>query len=296
MPQQCTPVDISSPTYFHIFGSEISFSISPTIHNAGFKHYDLPFTYDIRESPSIDEVAGLILNKQFGGGSVTMPHKLHVHKYCTEQTDTARLIGAINTLVIKGSGENRAIIGDNTDWSGLHTIIANYSTKTRQQPNVGLVIGAGGASRAALYSMHRAGIRHIYIINRTVSVSEKVKKDFASTVNVTILPNLQNLPRMPDVIIGTVPAHVTIEDQFASIFGPRGLCIEMSYKPRQTPLLNVAQRHEGWEIVTGVEVLLSQAYDQFQLWTGREPPKEKMVEAVAEHEREQARKEKNAMR
>lgn len=295
MAQQSTSVDASSPTDFHIFGSGISFSISPTIHNSGFKYYDLPFTYDICESPRIDEVAGLILDKQFGGASVTMPHKLHVHKYCTEQTDTARLIGAINTLVVKGSDEDRSIVGDNTDWSGLHTIIANYSIKTKQQPNVGLVIGAGGASRAALYSMHKAGIRNIYVINRTVSVAEKVKKDFASAFDITILPSLQDLPRMPDIIIGTVPAHVTTEDQFASIFGPKGLCIEMSYKPRQTPLLNVAQRYEGWETVTGVEVLLSQAYDQFQLWTGREPPKEKMVEAVAEHEREQALKEKVGM-
>lgn len=295
MAQPSTPVHASSPTDFHIFGSGISFSISPTIHNAGFKYYGLPFTYDIRESPSIDEVAGLILDKQFGGGSVTMPHKLHVHKYCTEQTDTARLIGAINTLVIKGNGENRAIIGDNTDWSGLHAIIANYSTKTKQQPNVGLVIGAGGASRAALYSMHKAGIQQIYVINRTVSVAEKVKKDFASAFDITVLPSLQDLPRMPDVIIGTVPAHVTSEDHFVSIFGLQGLCIEMSYKPRQTPLLNVAQRHEGWETVTGVEVLLSQAYDQFQLWTGREPPKEKMVEAIAEHEREKTLKGKAGM-
>lgn len=90
---------------------------------------------------------------------------------------------------------------------------------------------------------------------------------------------------MPDAIIGTVPGHVTTEDQFAS-----GLCIEMPYKPRQTPLLNMAQRHEGWETVTGVEVLVSQTYDQFQVWTGREPLKAKMVEALAEHERDKARK------
>jgi shikimate-5-dehydrogenase len=295
MAQQSNPAEANSPTDFHIFGSGISFSISPTIHNAGFKHYGLPFTYDIRESPDIDEVAGLILDKQFGGGSVTMPHKLHVHKYCTGQTDTARLIGAINTLVIKGSGENRTIFGDNTDWSGLHTIIADYSTKTKQQLGVGLVIGAGGASRAALYAMYKAGIEHIYVTNRTASVAEKVKKDFAPAFNITILPNLQDLPRMPDVIIGTVPAHVTTEDQFGSIFGPKGLCIEMSYKPRQTPLLNVALRHEDWESVTGVEVLLAQAYDQFKLWTGLEPPKDKMVEAVAEHEREKAQKEKAGM-
>ncbi|KAJ5646554.1 hypothetical protein N7490_002926 [Penicillium lividum] len=295
MAQQNIPTDTVSPLKFHIFGSGISFSISPTIHNAGFKHYNLPHTYDIRESPNIDGAAELIMDKQFGGGSVTMPHKLEVHKYCTDQTDTARLIGAINTLVIKGSGDNRTVTGENTDWSGLHTIITEYSTKTNQQPKFGLVIGAGGASRAALYALYKSGIEHIYVVNRTTSRAEQVKMDFESVFDITILPNLQELPRMPDVIIGTIPAGVTTESQFSSIFGARGLCIEMAYKPRQTPLLDAAQKHEGWETVTGVEVLLAQAYDQFELWTGLEAPKKTMVEAVAQHEREKARKEKGGM-
>lgn len=287
--------DTPSPKCFHIFGSGISFSISPTIHNAGFQHYGLPFTYDIRESASIDDVEGLIADEKLGGASVTMPHKLHVHKFCTEQTDTAQLIGAINTLVIKDADKGRIVTGDNTDWSGLHTIITDYSKEAPQTPTVGLVIGAGGASRAALYAMHRAGIRYIYLVNRTQSVAEKVKEDFSPVFEVTILPSLHELPRMPDVIIGTVPATVTTEDQFASIFGSSGLCIEMAYKPRQTPLLNVAQRHEGWRTVTGLEVLLAQGFDQFRLWTGLEPPKEKMTEAVAEHEQEKARKERNGV-
>ncbi|CAI7602924.1 unnamed protein product [Penicillium pancosmium] len=262
-----------SPKAFHIFGSGISFSISPTIHNSGFQHYGLPFTYDIRESPSIDDVADLISDEKLGGAN------------------TAKLIGAINTLVIKNTSDGRTVIGDNTDWSGLHTIIADYSKVAPQKPTVGLVIGAGGASRAALYAMHRAGIQHIYLVNRTQSVAEKVKEDFRPAFEITILPNLQELPRMPHVIIGTVPATVTTEDQFSGIFGSSGLCIEMAYKPRQTPLLTVAQKHPGWQTVTGLEVLLAQGYDQFGLWTGLEPPREKMVEAVAEHEREKARKE-----
>jgi shikimate-5-dehydrogenase len=281
--------DRVTPKSFHIFGKGISFSISPTIHNAGFTHYDLPYKYDIRESSNIDGVAGLILDKQFGGASVTMPHKLQVHKLCTDQTETARLIGAINTLVVKGSGDERRIIGDNTDWSGLHRIISDYATRTGQQSNVGLVIGAGGASRAALYAMHRAGIQRIYLVNRTLATAEKVRQDFESVFEITVIPTLEELPQHPDVIVGTVPAETTTEDQFSGIFGTRGLCIDMSYKPRQTPLLSVAQRTEGWYTVTGVEVLLAQAYDQFYLWTGCEPPREKMIEAVAKHEREKAR-------
>jgi len=224
-----------------------------------------------------------------------MPHKLHVHKFCNEQTDTARLIGAVNTLVVKDSGKQRSITGENTDWSGLHAIIENYSASAAQKLRVGLVIGAGGASRAALYAMHRSGLEQIYVVNRTLAVAEKVKEDFAAVFEVKVLPTLQHLPSLPDVIIGTVPADTTTEDQFASLFGSRGLCIDMSYKPRQTPLLITAQKHANWTTVTGLEVLLAQAYDQFRLWTGMEPPKEKMKEAVRLHELEKERKTREGM-
>jgi shikimate-5-dehydrogenase len=277
-----------SPKNFHIFGSGISFSISPTIHNAGFTHYDLPYKYDIRESSHIDGVAHLILDKQFGGASVTMPHKLQVHKLCTGQTETARLIGAINTLIVKGTGDERHIVGDNTDWSGLHRIMTDYAARTAQRSNIGLVIGAGGASRAALYAMHTLGLRSIYLVNRTLATAEKVKEDFKDVFEIRVIKSLDALPEHPDVIVGTVPAETTTEDQFSAIFGSRGICIDMSYKPRQTPLLSVAQRHEGWDTVTGVEVLLAQAYDQFYLWTGCEPPREKMIEAVSKYEQERA--------
>lgn len=283
-----------APKDFHIFGNKISHSISPTIHNAGFHHYGLPYIYDIRESESLDDFAGLIADERFGGSSVTMPHKLQVHKFCTKQTETARLIGAINTLITKGSGDKRSIIGDNTDWSGLHSIITSYAASA-EQPKIGLVIGAGGASRAALYAMHRAGCEAILLVNRTLANAEKVKEDFRAAFEINVLPSLKDLPQKPDVIIGTVPAEATNEDQFASIFGTRGLCIDMAYKPRQTPLLSVAQKHKDWHTVTGVEVLLEQAYAQFRLWTDREPPKAQMIEAVALQEREKAKLIKGGM-
>ncbi|CAG8127497.1 unnamed protein product [Penicillium salamii] len=265
---------------FHIFGKGISFSVSPTIHNAGFEHHSLPYNYTIRESDSIDGVASLIADDRFGGASVTMPHKLQVHKFCDEQTETVRLIGAINTLVVKENGTRRTITGDNTDWSGLYSIILSHSREKQQHPSVGLVIGAGGASRAALFSMHKAGIKKIFVINRTLATAEKVKEDFSQVFDIEVIETLDTIPEKPDVIIGTVPADTTTEGQFASLFGPRGLCIDMSYKPRQTPLLTAAQKHRDWDRVTGVEVLLAQAFDQFRLWTKLEPPKEVMTEAI----------------
>jgi shikimate-5-dehydrogenase len=276
----------SSSKTFHIFGNGISFSISPIIHNAGFRHDGLPYTYDIRESPNMDGVASLIEADSFGGASITMPHKLQAGKYCHEQTDTARAIGAINTLVVKQASGKRTITGDNTDWSGLASLIEKYAAQTQTTLETGLVIGAGGASRAALYAMHRAGLKTLYVQNRTLSKAESLRDAFAPIFDVKVLPSLSDLTVRPDVVIGTVPADTTVESQFDNVFGQRGVCIEMSYKPRVTPLLVSARKHEGWHTVTGIEVLLAQAFDQYRLWTDREAPREAMIHAVEIHEAE----------
>lgn len=273
---------------FHIFGKGISFNISPTIHNAGFKYHGLPFNYTICESASIDKVASLIADDRFGGASVTMPHKLQVQKYCNKQTRTALLIGAVNTLIVRDDGGNRTITGDNTDWSGLYSIIVSQSKKTQWQLDSGLVIGVGGVSRAALYSMYKAGIKRSYLINRVLATAEKVMQNLSQTFEIKVVAKLEDLPEKPDIIIGTVPAESTTDDQFASLFGHRGLCIDMSYKPRQTPLLRLAQSHQGWVTVTGVEVLLAQAFDQFALWTGLEPSKDVMTRAICAQDPQEA--------
>lgn len=273
-----------SKKHFHIFGNGIAFSISPTIHNAGFKYHDLPYTYDIRESANIDGAAHLIEDDSFGGGSVTMPHKLQVHKYCQRQTETAKVIGAINTLIVSGQGQDRIITGDNTDWSGLYNIMAMHADRCGGPLKSGLVIGAGGASRAALYAMHRAGVQRIFITNRTQATATAIKEAFSHIFEITVLPTLKDLPAEVDVIIGTIPADVTSEKDYEGVFGPRGLCIDMSYKPRQTPLLLAAKKHQGWDIITGIQVLLSQAFDQYKLWTGKDAPRKAILDAVTSHE------------
>jgi pentafunctional AROM polypeptide len=69
----------------------------------------------------------------------------------------------------------------------------------------------------------------------------------------------------------------------------RGLCIDMSYKPAQTPLLNAARVCSGWVTVDGVEVLLAQGFEQYRLWTEREAPKDKVIQAVVEKMGEKTR-------
>lgn len=108
-------------------------------------------------------------------------------------------------------------------------------------------------------------MKYIYIVNRTFSTAESVQEAFKGNFEVTVLPGFKALPDDLGVIIGTIPADVASEEQFNGIFGSRGLCIDMAYKPRQTTLLSVAKWHEEWEIITGIQVLLVQAFDQYRM-------------------------------
>ena len=259
---------------------------------AGFQHYGLSHTYDIQEPANVDEIASLIEDQSFGGASVTMPHKLAVHKFCAQQTDHAGRIGAVNTLVVRHDEMGqRYIFGDNTDWSGLHNIISAKTRSWPKRPQSSLVIGAGGASRAALYALYQSGLNDIVIVNRTQSNADKIVSDFSSIFHVRVIPTIHDLDTRPDIIIGTIPADKTRKANFKALFegaSERGLCIDMAYKPRKTPLLVVAEGQSGWDIVPGVEVLLNQAFNQFELWTGLKAPQEDMVEVIAISDRQEA--------
>lgn len=285
---------------FYIFGQGISFSMSPVIHTTAFEHHGLPHTYEIMQTTTVDEVAPLIASPSFGGASVTMPHKLLISKFCDEVTDHANQIGAVNTLIVFQDpvSKERKIRGDNTDWSGLVECLKLKGKYVMPAAKTAVVIGAGGASRAAVYSLYMSGIRNIYIINRTRARAEQIAADYSSLFKITVLGSLADVGKtpnpIPDIIIGTVPASATkTEDFHALLFAKeKGICVDMAYKPRSTPLLQAAEKYAGWEIVTGVEVLLEQAFDQSQFWLGLPAPKNVMK---AELEKADAKKAKESL-
>jgi shikimate-5-dehydrogenase len=266
---------------YHIFGRGISFSMSPAIHNTGFEHHNLDCSYKITEVDTVKDCLPYISQQDFGGASVTMPYKLEVAQYCNVLTSEAKLLGAVNTLAVQHdkNGE-RTIEGDNTDWSGILNCIR---TRHPGASKVGWVIGAGGAARAAVYALHRAGIERIFVSNRSRSKAEAIAETFAAHFNVEIIDDWAEMNAHPaDVIVGTVPADTYSDSQFDglewNIAG--GLCIDMSYKPRVTPLLSVAAKAPKWTTANGIEILLEQGYVQYQKWTGLEPPKQLMRVAV----------------
>lgn len=276
---------------FYIFGQNISFSMSPVIHTAAFEHHRLPYTYTIHETPTVDSLSDIISLPSFGGASVTMPHKIYINKFCNSISEHAKAIGAINTLLASSlSCGTRMIMGENTDWSGLVECLKVKAADIIESATTGLVIGAGGAARAALYALYQCGIKNIYLVNRTRSNADDVARHYAPLFSITVLSSLSEIAgygiSKPDVIIGTIAADRTCEEDFPDCLFARekGVCVDMSYKPRMTPLLEKARAKKGWKTVTGVEVLLEQGFLQSELWLDLPAPKEVMIRELERHD------------
>ncbi|SCV70708.1 BQ2448_3470 [Microbotryum intermedium] len=289
---------------FYLFGTPIAHSKSPLIHNTSFETLGLPYRYGLHETTEVDDsVRKIIRAPDFGGASVTIPHKLEIMPLLDEVSDHAKLIGAVNTIIpvrtVQGTIKLR---GDNTDWLGLLELIhKNLSADNERLPSCpALVLGAGGTSRAAIYTLHQAGFKTIYLFNRTLPNAQKIVASFPSEYNIVPLTSLEASfggstgREEPIVVISTIPAQGTSTEFFPnpdagvvvtqSVFSRRGggVMIDVAYKPKITPLIDLAQRCEGWVGIPGIQMLLEQGYWQSKMWTGRRPPKTVIAETVLE--------------
>jgi len=265
---------------FFIFGNNISHSLSPTIHNTGFAELGLPHQYSIYQTPQIDDnVRQIIQHPEFGGASVTYPHKLNVQPLLDSISEPATALGAVNTIIVEEGTSGRKLKGDNTDWSGILSCIQRSKLDGYKGA---IVIGAGGAARAAVYALQKWGYQRVAIVNRTKSAAERLAADFPS-LHFDICDSLRQAPKA-NVIVGCIPADdVKDEDIPAHIFSKGlGVVVEMSYRPPISALMRAVSGQEKWQVFNGVDVLREQAYAQFQLWTGRRAPITVIEEALRE--------------
>ncbi|KAM6509406.1 hypothetical protein FSOLCH5_012407 [Fusarium solani] len=268
---------VESAKQFYIFGYNISHSLSPALHNAGFQALNLPHHYQIHESEQVDENVKQITSRlDFGGASVTFPHKLQIGSLLDSVSPLGDKIGAINTVVVKESEGKRILHGDNTDWIGIRRCVAKAGVQDLRS-SAAVVLGAGGAARAACYAVQTLGIQELIIVNRTLSKAEDLASQF-SELRTRTFSSLEEAAVVDDiairVIVGCVPADDLGEDKIPSgLFeAEEGVLVEMAYRPQVTGLMTVARRHPMWKIYKGVDVLEEQAYAQFELWTGKPAP------------------------
>ncbi|KAF9142673.1 3-dehydroquinate dehydratase (3-dehydroquinase) [Mortierella sp. GBA39] len=267
---------------FYLFGTPIKQSLSPLMHNTSFQSLGLPYHYGLHETATVDEsVVAKMRAPEFGGASVTIPHKIEIMSKLDEITEEAKAIGAVNTVIpVLGDNKETILEGDNTDWLGIkHQIQRHLSTTSTVQPEKmkGLVIGAGGTSRAALYALHRLGVQEISIFNRTLVKAQSVADSFKDLFTVKVIGSNELLKSSVsssdfDLIVSTVPGTIESEAMFdESIFGQvgkKGVAVELAYTPRFTRFLKLAGQ-AGWATVEGGEVLVEQGGWQAQKWVGR---------------------------
>ncbi|KAK9380125.1 uncharacterized protein V2V93DRAFT_371708 [Kockiozyma suomiensis] len=279
---------------FYIFGHNIQYTLSPTIHNAGFAAFNLPHTYLVNDVPTLDktDTASLLASASFGGASVTVPHKLAIIPFLDSVSAAATTIGAVNTVLVdEDETGTRTLRGENTDYVGIRDSVLESLSDPSSHIASALVIGAGGSARAAIYALYSLGVDVVYIYNRTNSKAQEISDVFASLVKVIVVDSLdpQSWPQQEylpvRVIVGNVPGDAMTEDAFpSSLFSidgcDEGVLVEMAYKPDVTPLMKVAEKVGGWKVVRGTDVLLGQGYEQFRLWTRIDAPKKIMSEAL----------------
>ncbi|KAJ4474406.1 Shikimate dehydrogenase [Lentinula aciculospora] len=271
-------------TKFYLFGNPISHSLSPTLHNTAFETLGLPHTYELLETAEVGEdIKNTIASPDFGGASVTIPHKMNIIPSLDQLTPAAKAMGAVNTIIPKNDSSTRLLVGDNTDWLGIRGSIA--ARIAVGQIHAALVIGAGGTSRAAIYALKDLGAKVIYVWNRTHDRAEELRVSNPD-VNIQVINELGNWPNAtvsPNVIVSTIPASETsLEDKPGYLFYPASLfsyldgpaiVLDLAYKPVETPLLKLAKMTaSNWDTAQGVEVLLQQGYAQFEQWTSRKCP------------------------
>ncbi|KAJ5385821.1 hypothetical protein N7509_008362 [Penicillium cosmopolitanum] len=192
---------VLDPLQFCILGANVAYSLSPAMHNAAIQHCGMSHQYSIPDSPSLAILDRLRKDPQFGGSSVVQPWRVDTYHKLAAKSQHAEAIGAINTIMpLRGSSDGTIYplreqasrrnqagpvlgwYGENTDWVGIMTCITRHLSPRNaiSAKTTGLVIGAGGMARSAIYAMLRLGCRKIFIYNRTESRADEVARHFNS--------------------------------------------------------------------------------------------------------------------
>jgi shikimate dehydrogenase len=259
--------------YLGVCGWPVAHSRSPQMHNAGlaavglddWRYLRLPLPPDLFE-----ETVRALPAAGFRGVNVTIPHKHAALALADRASDAARAIGAANTLTF----EDGAILADNTDAPGLLDALP-VSPAGRTV----LVLGAGGAGRAAAWALKTAGAADVAIWNRTPERAEALAAELGVRAvtgheRADIVINCTSVGlHDPGLTFKALPLQ-------ADELGAGSLVVDMVYRAGGTHLLQAA-RSRGADVVDGLEILVAQGAASFERWTGMEAPRTAMRVAAA---------------
>jgi len=247
-----------------IIGWPLGHTLSPALHNWGFERLGLDAEYQAWPTRPDDLAAfiGRVRGQSIRGVSVTIPHKRAVMPLLDRLTDRARAVGAVNTLFWRDG----LLWGENTDVVGLAAPLKALG----KLPDTAMVLGAGGAARAAVAALRELGVPDILVANRTPDKARALARDLSARAvawerrmdqGARLVCNTTPLGMAGDLIDATPwDAHC---------FGPGMIAYDIVYNPLRTRFLREAEA-AGCVTVSGLEMFLHQGLAQFRLWTGRD--------------------------
>jgi shikimate dehydrogenase len=253
-----------------VCGWPVAHSRSPRMHNAALAALGLDdWRYQLLPVPPerFEETVAALPHAGFKGINVTIPHKHAALRLADAATETARAVGAANTLTFTGDG----IHADNTDVTGFLSALPE-SVYDRSA----LVLGAGGSARAVVYALRQAGADSIHVWNRSQERAEALAAEFGATAGAAPAEVIVNCTSVgledPESTFKALPLQ-------ADELGAGHLVVDLVYRHGGTVLLNTA-RAGGAAVVDGLEILVAQGAASLERWTGRTAPVTAMREAV----------------
>jgi len=271
-----------------IIGSPVKQSFSPFVHNVaaeltGTQIIYLPF--DVHSSNLKSAINGMVA-LGIKGFNVTLPHKIKVVEYLNKVSEEAAIVGAVNTIV----NDLGKLTGYNTDVHGILETLNDFKEEISGS-NV-TVFGAGGGSRAVLYTLIRYfKPNQINLLNRTEQHSEYLKQYFKDKMKYKSISTIELFsPEMTEALKNSkliinstsVGMYPDVDDSIIDNdhkFRNDQIVFDLVYNPIKTKLLQLAETN-GAIALNGLTMLIHQAAKSFSLWTNKEFPVEKVYKSV----------------
>ena len=268
-----------------VVANPIKHSISPFIHNQAFEATHTNGVYVAWEVETTDlaETVANIRRYQMFGINLSMPYKEQVIPYLDQLSEESRLIGAVNTVV----NREGTLIGYNTDGKGFFKSLPSFKISRKRM----VLLGAGGAAKAILAQAILDGVSQVSVFVRSASIEktrpylEKLQNATGFRVDLFALEDVQDLQdsiTQADLLVNATSVGMDGVSQPipTSIVLPEKLLVaDVIYQPFETPFLKWA-RNQGNQAINGLGMLLYQAAEAFQLWTGKEMPTDQIWELL----------------
>jgi shikimate dehydrogenase len=277
-------------TIYHLglIGYPLGHSLSPKIHTAALKACGLEGDYSLFPihpdgKQGLKNLLARVHAGEITGLNVTIPHKQNAIPLLDELTDTAKSIGAVNTIYLR---ENK-LIGHNTDAQGFLTDLNRFIDK--RQPQIAnrksaIILGAGGSARAVVYALVNDGW-NVTLAARRIEQAKQLADSFMHhELHIMTFTDLR-LSTF-DLIVNTTSVGMTPNvDQSPlpenSSLSQHTMIYDLVYNPLETKLVKDA-RAQGLSATTGLGMLIEQAALAFEIWTGRNPPRNILYASVVE--------------